>query len=70
VRTIVTNVPAAVACYTGRIIDPQVWSVSFADALAAKLAVLLAPVLVGLQAVQVTAPAAQVAISEATTERR
>lgn len=69
-RTIVTNVPQAVAVYTGRITDPATWSVEFADALAAQLGVLLGPVLVGLQAVQVTAPEAKAAFADATMERR
>ncbi len=68
-RTIVTNVPAAVAIYTGRIVDPTVWSVSFAEALAAELAVLLGPLLAP-ESVKVTAPEMQMAVADAMTERR
>lgn len=69
-RTIVTNVPAAVAVYTGRVTDPQTWSVSFADTLAAELATLLGPVLVGLEAEKITMPEAQVDAAGAMMERR
>lgn len=69
-RTIVTSVPAAVAVYTGRILDPMTWSVEFSEALSADLAVLLGPVLVGMESTRLTVPEAQVAASSATTERR
>lgn len=55
-RTIVTNVPNAIAVYTGRVTDPATWSVTFADALAARLSVLLGPALVGLESSRLTVP--------------
>lgn len=47
-RTILTNVPNAIALYTGRVTNPEVWDVAFADALASKLAEVIGPALVGL----------------------
>lgn len=69
-RTIVTGVPAAVAIYTGRVTDPTLWSVTFADALAADLAVLMGPALANPESAKLTVPEDQAAISTATTERR
>ena len=55
-RVILSNVPNAFCVYTGRVTDPTTWSVSFADALAARLSVLLGPALVGLESSKLTVP--------------
>jgi hypothetical protein len=69
-RTIVANIPNAIAVYTGRITDPSTWSVQFAEALAARLAVVLGPALVGLQASQITMAEAQQADAASMVEQR
>lgn len=69
-RTIVTNVPDAIAVFTGRVVDPTTWSVTFADALAARLSVLLGPALVGLDSSRLTVPQDNREESVATTEQR
>lgn len=53
-RTIVTNLPGAIAVYTGRITDPTTWDVRFTGALSSRLAVLLGPALVGPDSVKIT----------------
>lgn len=69
-RTIVTNVPNAIAVYTGRVTDPTTWSVTFSDALAARLSVVLGPALVGLESSRLTVPQDNREESVATTEQR
>lgn len=69
-RVLLTNVPNAICTYTGRVTDPATWSVNFSDALASKLAVLLGPVLVGLDSAKLTVPEDQVDGLVATTEQR
>jgi len=69
-RTILSNVPDAICVYTGRITDPIVWSVQFVDALAAELALILGPVLVGLDSVKVTGPESAMADAASMAEQR
>lgn len=68
-RTIVTNLPGAIAVYTGRITDPTTWDVRFSDALASRLAVALAPALAP-QSVNVTGPESQVSEAQAMEDAR
>lgn len=69
-RTIVTNVPDAIATFTGRVLNPQTWSVTFCDAFAARLSVLLGPALVGLDSSRLTVPQDNREEAVATTEQR
>ena len=66
-RTIVTNVPNAIAIYTGRVTDPTTWDVAFSDAFAARLATVIGPALVGLEGTKMamSVSPAERAISEA-----
>lgn len=56
-RVILTNVGSAVAVYTGRVTDPTTWDVAFTDALAARLAALLGPLLMP-ESTKITLPIA------------
>lgn len=69
-RTILTNAPNAIAVYTGRVTDPATWSVTFADALAARLSVVLGPALVGMETSRITVPQDNREEAVATTEQR
>lgn len=54
-RTIVCNVPSAIAVYTGRVTDPTLWDVAFSEAFAAALARRIAAGLQGIEAVKMEA---------------
>ena len=69
-RTILSNVPAAIAVYTGRVTDPQTWSAKFSEALASRLAVTLGPDLVGLESEKITTGEMTADTAQATTEAR
>lgn len=69
-RTIVTNVPDAIAVYTGRVTDPTEWDVSFAEAFAAALARRVAAGLVGLEAVKAEAQDEQIETVASEREQR
>ena len=69
-RTILTNIPAAIAVYTGRVTDPATWSAKFSEALASRLAVTLGPDLVGLESEKVTTGEMAADTAQATTEAR
>ncbi len=49
-RVILTNLPSAIAVYTGRITSPLQWDVGFTEALVSQLGRRLAPVLASLDA--------------------
>lgn len=51
-KVILANVPNAICVYTGQITNPAHWEADFVEAIAAALGRRLAPVLVGLNAVQ------------------
>lgn len=58
-RVLLTDAQNAVAFYTRRVTDPTTWDVAFTDALAARLAALLGPALVGPDSNRTTLPQAQ-----------
>lgn len=69
-RTILSNVPDAIAVYTGRVTDPATWTAKFSEALASRLAVVLGPDLVGLESEKITTAEAQMDERQAQTEAR
>lgn len=69
-RTILTNVPNAICVYTGRITDPTVWDVRFAEAFAAALAERVGPSLVSLDATKIEAVDAQAQTAQSEMEGR
>jgi|GEM_PF-1682194 len=56
---ILTNVPNAIAVYTRRVTDPGSWDQAFTESLAARLAALAGPSLVGLDTSKMTVPESQ-----------
>lgn len=68
-RVILTNVADALMVYTGRVTDPSVWAVDFAEALTNALGERLAPALATLQAAQMEAAEGAVTKSMASMEQ-
>lgn len=62
-RTIVSNVPYAIATYTGRVTNPAQWDVAFTEALATELMKQLGPILAGPDIEKVAMPEAQAAMA-------
>ena len=69
-RVIVCNVANAVAVYTGQVVDPTTWNVSFCELLSAALARRLGPVLVGGEAAKMGAADEQASASMAQMDGR
>jgi len=69
-RTIITNIPNAIASYTGRVTDPATWDVAFSDAFAAALARRIGPSLVSLDSAKAEAADEQVSTVQAQMEGR
>lgn len=55
-RVILSNVPQAIIVYTGRIIDPTTWDISFLEEFIVELAKKMAPALKALQTEQLLVP--------------
>ncbi len=56
---ILSNVPNAIAVYTRRVTDPEMWDVAFTEALASRLTAQAGPSLVGPESSKISIPEAQ-----------